>query len=147
MLVLLDNARSTEQVVPLLPGSNATVLVTSRLKLAGLVAAHGARSVSLDVLHSADAREFLTARLGAARVDAEPEVVADLVSWCGGLPLALSIVAARAAMEPDFPLAAFAEELREQPLDALDAGEIGTNLRAVFSWSVAALSDEAARAF
>ncbi|MEU0883127.1 BTAD domain-containing putative transcriptional regulator [Lentzea sp. NPDC005914] len=147
MLVLLDNARSTEQVVPLLPGSDATVLVTSRLKLAGLVAAHGARSVSLDVLHPADAREFLQARLGAGRVAAEPEVVADLVSWCGGLPLALSIVAARAAMDPDFPLAVFAEELREQPLDALDAGEISTNLRAVFSWSVAALSDEAARAF
>ncbi len=77
----------------------------------------------------------------------EPDVVADLVSWCGGLPLALSIVAARAAMDPDFPLAVFAGELREQPLDALDAGEIGTNLRAVFSWSVAALSDEATRAF
>ncbi|HUQ55124.1 AfsR/SARP family transcriptional regulator [Lentzea sp.] len=147
MLVLLDNARSTEQVVPLLPGPDATVLVTSRLKLAGLVAAHGARSVSLDVLDPADAREFLVARLGAARVAAEPEVVADLVTWCGGLPLALSIVAARAAMEPDFPLAVFAGELREQRLDALDAGEIGTNLRAVFSWSVAALSDEAARAF
>jgi DNA-binding SARP family transcriptional activator/tetratricopeptide (TPR) repeat protein len=147
MLVVLDNARSTEQVVPLLPGSDATVLVTSRLKLAGLVATHGARSVSLDVLHAADARAFLEARLGASRVAAEPSVVADLVSWCGGLPLALSIVAARAAMEPDFPLAAFAEELREQPLDALDTGEIGTNLRAVFSWSVAALSDEAARSF
>ncbi|MET8758010.1 BTAD domain-containing putative transcriptional regulator [Lentzea sp. NPDC004782] len=147
MLVVLDNARSTEQVVPLLPGPDATVLVTSRLKLAGLVAAHGARSVSLDVLHPQDAHEFLSVRLGAERIAAEPDVVADLVSWCGGLPLALSIVAARAAMEPDFPLAAFAEELREQPLDALDAGEIGTNLRAVFSWSVAALSDEAARAF
>ncbi len=147
MLVVLDNARSTEQVVPLLPGSDATVLVTSRLKLAGLVAAHGARSVSLDVLPAAEARAFLEARLGAVRVAAEPSVVTDLVTWCGGLPLALSIVAARAAMEPDFPLVAFAEELREQPLDALDTGEIGTNLRAVFSWSVAALSDEAARAF
>ncbi|MFD4669445.1 BTAD domain-containing putative transcriptional regulator [Lentzea sp. NPDC058450] len=147
LLVVLDNARSTEQVVPLLPGPDATVLVTSRLKLAGLVAAHGARSVSLDVLHPADAHEFLVARLGAERVAAEPGVVTDLVTWCGGLPLALSIVAARAAMEPDFPLAAFAEELRDQPLDALDAGEIGTNLRAVFSWSVAALSGEAARAF
>ncbi|MCR3749076.1 AfsR/SARP family transcriptional regulator [Lentzea californiensis] len=147
LLVVLDNARSTEQVVPLLPGPDATVLVTSRLKLAGLVAAHGARSVSLDVLHPADAREFLVARLGAARVAAEPGVVADLVNWCGGLPLALSIVAARAAVEPDFPLAAFAAELREQPLDALDTGEIATNLRTVFSWSVAALSDEAARAF
>ncbi|WP_196778179.1 AfsR/SARP family transcriptional regulator [Lentzea aerocolonigenes] len=147
MLVLLDNARSTEQVVPLLPGTDATVMVTSRLKLAGLVAAHGARSISLDALHPADARKFLEARLGTERVAEEPEVVADLVNWCGGLPLALSIVAARAAMDPDFPLAVFAEELREQPLDALDAGEIGTNLRAVFSWSVAALSDEASRAF
>ncbi|WP_053735534.1 BTAD domain-containing putative transcriptional regulator [Nocardia sp. NRRL S-836] len=147
MLVVLDNARDTEQVVPLLPGPDATVLVTSRLRLPGLVAAHGARSVSLDVLDPADARAFLEARLGADR--AAPEVVADLVSWCGGLPLALSIIAARAAMEPDFPLTALADELRAEQdrLDALDAGEIGTNLRAVFSWSVAALSEAAARVF
>jgi DNA-binding SARP family transcriptional activator/tetratricopeptide (TPR) repeat protein len=150
LLVVLDNARDTEQVIPLLPGSpSCAVLVTSRLRLPGLLTAHGARSISLDVLGDREAREFLTSRLGAARVAAEPDVVTALVGWCGGLPLALSIVAARAAMDPDFPLAVLADELREcsDRLDALDAGELGASLRAVFSWSRHALSPEAAEVF
>jgi DNA-binding SARP family transcriptional activator len=150
LLVVLDNARDTEQVTPLLPGSpSCAVLVTSRLRLPGLLTGHGARSISLDVLGDRDARDFLTTRLGADRVAAEPDVVTALLGWCGGLPLALSIVAARAALDPDFPLAVLADELRESAdrLDALDAGEIGANLRAVFSWSRDALSPEAAGVF
>ena len=150
LLVVLDNARDTEQVSPLLPGSpSCAVLVTSRLRLPGLLTAHGARSLSLDVLGDDEAREFLASRLGAGRVATEPDVVDALVGWCGGLPLALSIVAARAALDPDFPLAVLADELRERGdrLDALDAGEIGADLRAVFSWSVDELRPEAAAVF
>ncbi|MEO6087830.1 MAG: BTAD domain-containing putative transcriptional regulator, partial [Umezawaea sp.] len=150
VLVVLDNARDTEQVSPLLPGSpSCAVLVTSRLRLPGLLTAHGARALSLDVLGDREARELLASRLGAARVAAEPDVVTALVGWSGGLPLALGIIAARAALDPDFPLAVLADELRERAdrLDALDAGEVGVNLRAVFSWSVAALNPDAARVF
>ncbi|MFD0474376.1 hypothetical protein ACFQ0B_43690 [Nonomuraea thailandensis] len=37
-----------------------------------------------------------------AKVGAEPQAVDDIVSRCAGLPLALSIVAARAQARPAF---------------------------------------------
>ena len=148
MLIVLDNARDTGQIVPLLPGgASCTVLVTSRNRLGGLLATHGARSLALPTLPDAEARELLERRLGAARLQAEPEAVTEIVAHCGGLSLALGIVAARAAAEPGFALADLVAELREARLDALDAGELPASLRAVFSASYRALDADAARAF
>jgi DNA-binding SARP family transcriptional activator len=49
MLVLLDNAVAADQVRPLLPGSpGCLVVVTSRDRLAGLVATNGAHRIALD---------------------------------------------------------------------------------------------------
>jgi DNA-binding SARP family transcriptional activator len=150
MLVVLDNARDTGTVAQLLPGSGAhAVLVTSRHQLSGLVTTHGAYPIPLDLLPDSEARELLRQRLGAARVDAEPEPVADLVRHCAGLPLALGIVAARAALQPDRPLANVAAQLRSAStrLDALDAGELSVNLRAVLAASVGALPPATAEIF
>jgi tetratricopeptide (TPR) repeat protein len=150
MLIVLDNARDTAHVTPLLPGSpTCTVLVTSRHQLAGLVTAHGAQPLALDTLTKAEARELLTRHLGRDRIVAESEAVSDLLERCAGLPLALGIVAARALAHPRFPLAVLAEELGETVarLDALDAGELNVNLRAVFSCSYDALNVEAAKMF
>jgi tetratricopeptide (TPR) repeat protein len=147
MLVVLDNARDTQQVIPLLPGGrNCTALVTSRRHLAGLVTAHGARRVQIDAFSQPEAREFLTCCLGAGRLDAEPDATAALLEFCGGLPLALSVMAARAAEHPGFPLSALAGELEESAarLDAVDSGEISGNLQAVLSWSFDALDPQAA---
>ena len=73
MLIVLDNAASTEQVTPLLPGSpSCTVLVTSRRRLSGLISAHGARHLALDVLSDEDGRALLAARIGNARLAANP---------------------------------------------------------------------------
>lgn len=137
VLLLLDNAADLAQVTPLLPGSpTCAVLVTSRRQLTGLVAAHGAVPLALDALSGDDATELLTRRLGADRVGAERIAVGDIVESCGGLPLALGVVAARAATRPRLPLATLATELREARLDALGGGDLSSDVRAVLSWSV-----------
>jgi DNA-binding SARP family transcriptional activator len=150
MLILLDNAADERQVRPLLPASpGSLVLVTSRSLLAGLAAADGARLLSLDVLTRAEAVQLLTARLGAGRAAAEPAAVEDIAGLCACLPLALAVAAARAAARPRFPLAALAGELADAAgrLDALEAGDPATSVRAVFSWSTRQLSGAAARMF
>ncbi|MFJ3671215.1 BTAD domain-containing putative transcriptional regulator [Streptomyces sp. NPDC090106] len=150
VLVVLDNARDAEQVRPLLPGApGCLALVTSRNRLTGLAATEGARLLPVDLLSPAQARNLLTGRLGPARTDAEPAAVDEIVTRCAGLPLALAVVAARAAARPHVPLATHAQELRESDsrLDALDGGDPATRLRAVFSWSYQALSSDAARLF
>ena len=150
MLIVLDNARDTAQVAPLLPGgADCTVVITSRRQLTGMIAAHGARSLTLDVLSEPEARQLLARQLGPARLAAGPEAAATLLACCAGLPLALSIVAARAAIHPHLPLAALAAELSDSAgrLDALDAGEPQADLRAVLSWSSLRPVPGAARAF
>jgi tetratricopeptide (TPR) repeat protein len=149
MLIVLDNARDSEQTGPLLPGTpGCVVVVTSRNQLSGLIAA-GSVPLIVDVLAPEEARELLTRRLGAHRVEAEPEAVAEIIRRCDRLPLALAIVAARAATHPGFPLRALAAELRaaHSRLDALTGGDSATDVRAVFSWSYRTLTPDAARLF
>jgi len=150
VLIVLDNARNGPQVRPLLPGSpGCVVVVTSRNQLIDLAAADGAQSVSLSLLPADEARRLLTRRLGRERVAAEPAAVDEIIGACAGLPLALSVVGARAAANPQLLLAGPAEDLRDTygGLDALDAGDKRTDVRAVFSWSYHALSAPAARLF
>jgi DNA-binding SARP family transcriptional activator len=150
MLIVLDNARDEQQVRPLLPASpGSLVLVTSRSQLGGLGAAEGARLISLDVLNHAEAVQLLAARIGGTRAAAEPAAADRIAGLCAHLPLALSVAAARAAARPGFPLAALADELAAAAgrLDALDAGDPGSSVRAVFSWSTRQLGGQAARMF
>ena len=150
VLVILDNARDTEQVRPLLPGSpGCMTVVTSRHDLTGLVAVDGARPLILELLPVAEARELLAHRLGMQRVSAEPEVVDEVVRRCAGLPLALVIAAARASARPTFPLAQLATELRaaEGRLDAFSGGDASADARVAFSCSYQHLSDTAALVF
>ncbi|MFF5547600.1 AfsR/SARP family transcriptional regulator [Streptomyces olivaceoviridis] len=150
VLVLLDNARDAEQVRPLLPGTpGCLAIVTSRDDLTGLVAAHGARSLTLRPFDAGQSRDFLAGRLGAERIAAEPRAVDEIVARCAGLPLALACVAARAALRPDFPLAAVAAELREARGGLAGFTRPGTpvDVATVFSWSTRAVSSAAVRLF
>ena len=148
VLVVLDNARGAEQVRPLLPGdSRCRVLVTSRDQMRSLIAIEGARPVRLCPLSPEDAREALSRRLGAGRVEAEGEAAGRLVELCAGLPLALSVVAARAAVHPAHSLASIAAELSESgnSLAALADPDAVVDARASLSLSYRALSPAAGR--
>jgi DNA-binding SARP family transcriptional activator/tetratricopeptide (TPR) repeat protein len=150
VLVLLDNARDAEQVRPLLPGTpGCLAVVTSRTRLTGLVTADGAHPVTLDLLSTVDSRELLARRIGAHRVTAESEATDEIITRCAQLPLALAVVAARAAARPDFPLATLADELRATrgSLDAFHHDDPATDPRTVFAWSYQRLSPAAGRLF
>jgi transcriptional regulator with XRE-family HTH domain len=109
VLMLLDNARDAAQVRPLLPAEpGCSVVVTSRNILASLDVRH---RVSLGVLSSADSAEMLTRLTGPGRVRADPDGATELLRWCGGLPLAIRIVAARLAARPAWPIADLARRL------------------------------------
>ena len=150
VLLVLDNAYDAEQVRPLLPGApGCLTVVTSRDRLAGLVALDGAHPVPLDLLSLEEAVSLLMRRLGPGYTGATPDTAADLAELCARLPLALNIAAARITTTPHLPLAALAEQLRagDERLNALDAGTPAASTRAVFSWSHRQLSPAAARVF
>jgi len=163
VLVMLDNARDAAQVRPLLPGSaGCLVVVTSRSALAGLAAAEGARPLRLGPLGAEQGVRLLAARLGPERVAAEPGAVTELVARCGHLPLALAVMAARAAADPGLPLGVLAEQLAGAAdaeaaagaagpgpgrLEVLETGDPATSLGQLLSWSHRQLSPPAAQMF
>ncbi|ROQ67700.1 DNA-binding SARP family transcriptional activator [Streptomyces sp. 840.1] len=128
LLVVLDNARDSAQVRPLLPGgADCVTLVTSRHRLDGLIASDAARPVPLDVLEPPDGTALLAGVLGEERVLAEPVAARRLAELCGGLPLALRVTAARLAGRPNRTLAGTADELADERsrlayLDVEDTG-------------------------
>jgi DNA-binding SARP family transcriptional activator/DNA-binding XRE family transcriptional regulator len=141
MLVLLDNAADAEQVRPLLPGDpGVRVLVTSRVRLTGLVVRDGADQIVLDAFSPAEAYALLARLLGARRVDAEPAAAAELAQLCAYLPLALRIAAANLAEAPLTTIADGVRDLRgTDRLAALAvAGDPDTAVRAAFDQSYAA---------
>src|SRR5690606_22418116 len=149
-LVVLDDVRDPDQVRPLLPGGpGCFVVVTGRTRLTGLAAVDGARPIRVNPLPPAEARELLARRVGTERIRAEPEAVDAIVDRCAHLPLALSVVAARAAARPDRALAALAAEADGSGGRPETIGGPGssTSVRAAFSPSYDALDDETARLF
>ena len=166
VLIVLDNARDAAQVRPLLPGSSGClVVVTSRSALAGLAAAEGARPLRLGPLGAEQGVRLLAARLGPERVAAEPEAVTELAARCGHLPLALAVMAARAAADPGLPLGVLAGQLAGAAecrgrgrgrgaagagpgrLEVLETGDPATSLGQLLSWSYRQLSPPAAAMF
>ena len=140
VLIVLDNARDAGQVQRLLPASpGCLVLITTRGLPADLAGA-GTHVLRLGPLSDSEVRDVLERRVGTTRLRREPSAVRELGSVTGQRPLALRVVAARAAADPDLSLRALAQELRS-------AGAGTGDPLAVFAASCAHLSDGAARMF
>ncbi|MFD0560129.1 DNA-binding SARP family transcriptional activator [Stackebrandtia endophytica] len=117
ILVVLDNARDGEQLISALPGSpGCAVLVTTRT---GSIAMRPDRHVRLTELSHNESVGLLTQLLGDDRAASEPTAIDRIAGSCGGLPLALSLVAARLNLHPGWRVERMARKLDERRLDEL----------------------------
>lgn len=149
VLVVLDNARDSEHVRPLLLAmTSCPIVVTSRQRLTGIAVRDGAERVTVPELSDDDATALLEMVIGR-RSAAEPGAVGELVALCEGLPLAVRIVGEHVASRPEVPMGELADELRQarRLLDAGAHGDDDTTLRSAFSWSYRALRPQHGRLF
>ncbi|SDN35963.1 AfsR/SARP family transcriptional regulator [Allokutzneria albata] len=149
VLVLLDDARDAEQVRDLLPvASGSLALVASRRRLGGLAVSAAARVLTLDALPTNDAVRILAGALGEDRVE-DPDDLRRLAELCGGLPLALRIVAARLAVNPNRSVATVVAELadEQQRLGALGTEDDDISVRGAFDLTFHSLDEPYARFF
>ncbi|WP_326618761.1 winged helix-turn-helix domain-containing protein [Streptomyces decoyicus] len=149
MLVVLDDACSPDQLRPLIPRGSSCVLATSRQRFSGLAARDGAHVVTIGPLRDEESAHLL-ADLSGGRLQGHGPATASLVEQCGGLPLALRIVAERLAANPGLPLSALVEPYAAERgrLDWLMVkDDAAASMRSVFDESYQALPADAARMF
>lgn len=145
ILIVLDDAASEAQVLPLIPGgSGSGVLITSRSRITGLP---GSVLVPMDVLSEERSLALLSQVMGEDRVSCQSEAAKALVRAVGRLPLALRIVAARLAARPHWPIAGMVERLADEHrrLDELSHGDL--TVRASLSLTYDGLDPMASKAF
>ena len=145
LLLVLDDAASSEQVRPLLPGTGGSlVLVTSRRHLSAL---DDATAVSLDTLPPGEAAALLVRLAGRAGLSPEDPAVAEITALCGFLPLAIGMVARQLHHHPAWTTAGRAAEMAS----AVDRLELmateNLSVAAAFNLSYADLTEDQQRMF
>ena len=145
LLLVLDDAASSEQVRPLLPGTDGSlVLVTSRRHLSAL---EDAMAVSLDTLPPGEAAALLVRLAGRAGLRPDDAAVAELTRMCGYLPLAIGMVARQLHHHPAWTAAGRAAELSAS-VDRLELmATENLSVAAAFNLSYADLSGDQQRLF
>ncbi|GJF32766.1 SARP family transcriptional regulator [Kitasatospora sp. NE20-6] len=152
ILIILDNVRDTEQIIPLLPGNGScTVVVTTRNTLAGLP---GPARIALKPLNAIEQHQVLAAVCGPERLTSDPAATKQILDACAGLPLALRIVGARLTTRATMTPNALAERLARAGgrLQVLTADHLAVHDVFLMSYQALSNSDkplerEAARAF
>jgi tetratricopeptide (TPR) repeat protein/transcriptional regulator with XRE-family HTH domain len=145
LLLVLDDAASSEQVLPLLPGAGGSlVLVTSRRHLSAL---DDAMTVSLDTLPAGEAAALLVRLAGRPDLSPDDPVVGEVVRLCGFLPLAIGMVARQLHHHPAWTAAARAAELAaaQDRLELMATENL--SVAAAFDLSYADLAPDQGRLF
>ncbi|WTI18426.1 tetratricopeptide repeat protein [Streptomyces sp. NBC_00820] len=150
ILLVLDDVNHPAQVRALIPkGPGSAVLATSRLRLGELAVQNVARLIRVDPLDPHGGLELLRDRCGAEAVEAEREAAERLVELCGGLPVALQVVAARLVTGDSPGMAELAAELDDEAgrLAALALDGEESSVSVVLGPSYRLLSPDAARLY
>jgi len=109
LLLLLDDAASSDQVRPLLPSTGESlVLVTSRRHL---VALEDAQAISLDTLPPGEAAELFTRLAARPGLNADDTAVTEVIRLCGYLPLAIGMMARQLHHHPAWTATDLAADL------------------------------------
>jgi tetratricopeptide (TPR) repeat protein/transcriptional regulator with XRE-family HTH domain len=112
VLLVLDDVASSEQVLPLLPGTGTSlVLVTSRRSLTALADAH---LIRLEVLSRAESARLLTTLAERPGLDPTDASVDQIIRLCGYLPLAIGLIAARLRHRPAWTASQLADHLASE---------------------------------
>lgn len=113
VLVVLDNAATAQQVLPLIPPSpQCRVVVTSRTYLEQLVTERGADSVTLPPLAAQESHQLLHHWVGD-RIMTAPTAAARVAALCGNLPMALILAGEHLQRLPRLPVQELAERLEQ----------------------------------
>jgi tetratricopeptide (TPR) repeat protein/transcriptional regulator with XRE-family HTH domain len=145
LLLILDDAAGSEQVLPLLPGRGGTmVLITSRRHLSAL---EDATVISLDTLPAEEAAGMLVRLAGRPGLQPADPPVREIVGLCGFLPLAIGMVGRQLHHHPVWSTAGRAAELAaaRDRLELMAAEHV--SVAAAFDLSYADLSPDQQRLF
>jgi tetratricopeptide (TPR) repeat protein len=148
ILIILDNARDQEQVVPLLPdAAECLVLITTRRAFIGL---SDSTPRKLEVLSPEKAADLLRSTAGLAPHQHAAQVE-DVVRLCGRLPLAIVIAGSMLAYRPGYTPAELASDLQRERtfLEDLDEddGSLHIEVHACLRLSYRYLPDNLMMAF
>lgn len=124
VLVVVDDATVESQLLPLTPpDSGGALIVTSRRRLTALP---GAVRFEVGAFDPAESLALLERVLGPERIRADPDAARLLARYCGHLPLAVRIAAARLAARPHWTLRAMCTRLADDSaqLDELQHGDM-----------------------
>jgi tetratricopeptide (TPR) repeat protein/transcriptional regulator with XRE-family HTH domain len=134
MLIVLDDASSVDQVIPLLPGdSGSATIITSRRFLATLP---GSLIVRLSTFSAADSLRLLSRVAGESRLNSEEAAGRELSDLTGGLPLALRLIGARLTARPNWLLQHFVDQLQNEHHRLDELGLDHSGVRATFAASL-----------
>ncbi|WP_020666437.1 NB-ARC domain-containing protein [Amycolatopsis nigrescens] len=149
VMVLADHALTATQVRMLSPGGTGSlVLVTAASRLGSLATAGAVELIDLEPLPLGEARNLLGRIVGPERVDAEPAAVAEVLGFCGRLPIAVCVAGALLTVYPGRRIARLARDLGdERQRMRLLSKDDELSVRAVFTTAYQRLANSAKSAY